>query len=140
MASRIGGAVLAIAVVLGIGTSFSSTAQAQVRGYYWRGGDGYFDRNDNYGYRYDNYGYGVFNRGTVIRIAEQNGYRDGFSIGRRDRLFGRWADCDGSFRLQNAMDGYRPVFGAPWIYRGAFHGGFRRGYDNGFRSVWFHRW
>jgi len=132
-ASKVGGAMLAIAMLMGIGTAFSSTAQAaQVGGYYpYRHGDGDYDRDDNYG---------RFSRGTVIHMAQQNGYRDGFSIGRQDRSSGRRPDLDNSFRFQNAMDGYRPAFGDPAVYRQAYRGAFRRGYDNGFRSAFFRRW
>ena len=131
-ARKIGGAALAIAMLLGIGAAFSSTAQAQSWGWrpYYRG-DGDYDYDDNYG---------RFGRGTVIQIAERFGFRDGFSIGRQDRFSGRRPDFDDSFRFRNAMAGYRPAFGDPELYRQAYRHAFRRGYEQGFRSVGFYRW
>jgi len=128
---RIGGAFLAVAMMAGIAATLGSTAQAQPAGIGQHRGDGDFDRDDNYGF---------FNRAAVIRIAQRNGYNDGFAIGRRDRFSGRRPDFDGSFRFQNAMAGYRPAFGAPGLYRDAYRAAFHRGYDNGFRSAGPFRW
>ncbi len=131
---KIGVASLAIAMMLGIGAAFSSTAQAQVPGFGQYRGDRDFDRGDNYGF----YNNGFSNRGMVIRIAQRNGYNDGFAIGRRDRFSGQRPDCEGSLRFQNAMAGYR--FGDPFLYRQVYRVAFHRGYDNGFRSVGVFRW
>jgi hypothetical protein len=122
---------VAMAMLLGIGTALSSTAQAQPAGIGQYRGDGDFDRDDNYGF---------YGRGAVIRIAQRNGYNDGFAIGRRDRFNGRRPDFDDTFRFQNAMAGYRPGFGDPGLYRQAYRAGFHRGYYNGFRSAGFYRW
>jgi hypothetical protein len=123
---KIGGAFLAVAMMLGIGAAFGSTTQVQAAGMGQYRGDGDFDRDDNYGF---------FNRAAVIRIAQRNGYNDGFANGRRDRFNGRRPDFDDNFRFQNAMAGYRPAFGAPGLYRDAYRAAFHRGYDNGFRSA-----
>lgn len=125
---KIGVAALAIAMMLGIGAAFSSTAQAQPQAF---GQYRDFDRD---------YYRGFYSRGAVIRIAQQNGYNDGFAVGRRDRFSRRFPDCDASFRFQNAMAGYRPVFGDPGLYRQVYRSAFHRGYDNGFRSVALFRW
>jgi hypothetical protein len=128
---KIGLALLAVAMVSGIGTAFSSAAQAQPAGIGQYRGDGDFDRDDNYGF---------YGRGAVIRIAQRNGYNDGFAAGRRDRFSGRRPDFDDTFRFQNAMAGYRPAFGDPGLYRAAYRAAFHRGYDNGFLSGRFYRW
>src|SRR5262245_5329433 len=145
LAKKIGVASLAIAMMLGIGTAFSSTAQAQSLGFgqyrdyrdFDRDRDYRdFDRGDNYGF----YNHGFYNRGLVIRIAQRNGYNDGFALGRRDRFSGRRPDCEGSLGFQNAMTGYRYAFGDPFLYRQVYRNAFHRGYDNGFRTVGFFRW
>lgn len=123
--------VPAIAMLLSCGAALSSTAQAQPPGFAQYRGDGDFDRDDNYGF---------YGRGTVIRIAERNGYNYGFVIGRRDRFSGRRPDFDDSFRFQNAMAGYRPAFGDPGLYRRAYRASFQRGYYDGYRSGGFYRW
>src|SRR5262249_30260236 len=115
LARKIGVAALAIAMMLGIGTAFASTAQAQVPGFaQYRGnwdqyrGNWDLDRDDNYGfYNHGFYNHGFYDRGMVIRIAQRNGYNDGFAVGRRDRFSGQGSNCDGSPRYQNAMAGYR---------------------------------
>ena len=148
LAKKIGVASLAIAMMLGIGTALTSTAQAQVPGFaQYRGnwdqyrGNWDLDRDDNYGfYNHGFYNHGFYDRGMVIRIAQRNGYSDGFALGRRDRFSGQGSNCDGSPRYQNAMAGYRFAFGDPFLYRQAYRAGFHRGYENGFRSVGFFRW
>ena len=128
---KIGIAFLAIAMMAGIGTAFSSTAEAQPPGIGQYRGDRDFGRDENYGF---------FSRAAVIRIAQRNGYSDGFAAGRRDRFSRRRPGFDGSFGFENTMAGYRPAFGDPGLYRQAYRIAFHRGYDNGFRSVGFFRW
>jgi len=141
LAKKIGVAPLAIAMMLGIGTAFTSTAQAQSPGFGQYRGNWDFDRDDNYGsYDHGFYNHGFYNRGMIIRIAQRNGYSDGFALGRRDRFSGRGPDCEGSLRFQNSMAGYRFAFGDPFLYRQVYRVAFHRGYDNGFRSVGFFRW
>src|SRR5260370_5472414 len=131
ISKKAGAAAFTMAMLLGVGAAFSSTAQAQPAGVAQYRGDRDFDRDDNYGF---------YGRGAVIRIAQRNGYSDGFAAGRRDRFSGRRPDFDDRFRFQNSMAGYRPAFGDPGLYREAYRGAFHRGYDNGFRSGGFYRW
>jgi len=137
LTKRIAVASLAIAMMmLGVGTVLSSTAQAQSPGFGQYRDYRDVDRGDNYGF----YNHGFYNRGMVIRIAQRNGYSDGFALGRRDRFSGRRPDCEGSLGFQNAMAGYRFPFGDPSLYRQVYRNAFHRGYDNGFRSAGTFRW
>ena len=109
---KAGLAFLAVAMSLGVGTALSSTIPAQPAGIGQNRGD----------------------RRAVIRMAQRNGYNDGFAAGRRDRINGRRFDADRALRFQNAMAGYRPGFGNAGLYRSTYRAAFREGYDSGFRS------
>jgi hypothetical protein len=83
-----------------------------------------YDRRDGYG-RYD--------RNQIVRIAQQNGYNEGFRHGLEDRQRRRGYDFDDSGRYRDASAGYRLEYGNRETYRQAFREGYRRGYDDGYR-------
>lgn len=79
-------------------------------------------RNDPY------YGYDVY------RVAQDQGYRDGFEQGTKDgRERDRYRPED-SGRYKDATRGYRSEYGNKDGYKQAYRDGFRRGYDQGFRQ------
>jgi len=113
----IGGAILTLAVIFGLSTATSMTAHAQNpydrdRDYRYQDRDwrrDRYDRNSDYGYN-DNY-----------RIAMNQGYQDGFSVGASDAQRGQSYSPQRSRYFQNASSQ-------------AFRDGFVQGYNQGFRQ------
>jgi hypothetical protein len=110
------------------------------------GGDleGVYDNDGGYrddGYNSDDRGWdrggwnnrGRDNRNEILRIAQQNGYRDGLRVGQEDRNR-RGSNFDRSDRFRDALAGYRSEYGNRDFYRQAYRDGFRKGYEEGFRS------
>lgn len=86
--------------------------------------------------RYDDdrdHGRGRYNRDQIIRLARQNGYRDGFRHGQEDRRNrGRYDFQCGNY--QDGMRGYNSDYGDRDLYRQAYREGHRRGYEDGYRG------
>lgn len=76
---------------------------------------------------------GRYNRNEVYRVAQQNGYSDGYRRGVDDLNRRRGYDVDDSNDYRNATRGYRSEYGDREIYRNAYRDGFRQGYEDGFR-------
>jgi hypothetical protein len=92
----------------------------EVYGRDWRDDDWRDDHHDR------------FDRNRVIRIAQENGYRDGNRHGQLDRRNRQRHDYN-SAEYRNALDGYRREFGDREFYQRMYREGYRRGYDDGFR-------
>lgn len=95
---------------------------------YWddrRGNGRWNDRYDDRNRRYD--------RNEVYRIAQQNGYREGFRHGSQDRARRQRYDYDDSREYRSALTGYRSEYGNRSAYQQAFRDGYRRGYDEAYR-------
>jgi hypothetical protein len=88
----------------------------------WRDGDWRDDRGG--------WGRGGF---EAIRIARENGLRDGVRHGQEDRARRRNYDFDDSSDFRNATRGYRSEYGDRDTYRRAYREGFQRGYEEGYR-------
>ncbi len=150
--SRIGGAILALSLLLGIGIMSSLTAQAQYPQYPDRDGQYRRDRDrdwrrnrdrdrdwdrdrdrrdDRYG---RNRGYGNYGRyGNTYRYAEDRGYQDGLNTGSSDANRGQSYDPQRSHYYRNATYGYDSSYGNKGAYKQAYRDGFLRGYEQGYR-------
>ena len=95
--------------------------------YRWRRGRDR-DRDDDRGRR------DRFDRNEVYRIAQQNGYREGFRDGEDDRSHRRRYDYQHSGDYRDALKGYRSEYGDRGVYQQGFRDGYRRGYDDAFRG------
>lgn len=76
---------------------------------------------------------GRFDRNEVYRIAQQNGYREGFEHGNQDRARRRNYDYDDSSEYRNATSGFRSEYRDRNLYQQGFRDGYRRGYEEGYR-------
>jgi flagellar biosynthesis/type III secretory pathway protein FliH len=92
-------------------------------------GRGRDDHNEGWGR-----GRGRYDRNEVLRIAQQNGYREGFEHGQSDRARGRSFSYQHSSEYRNATHGYRWEYGDRALYQQGFRDGYRRGYEAGYRS------
>lgn len=154
--NKIGGAILGVALLLGIGFMTSTTAQAQYRDddYYrqqrayereqrrrqrewerqqrrqnrdWR--DGEWDRNSGYGNsRYGN------SRFDLRQTALNAGYNEGIKEGRNDRNRGDRFEYRDESDYRNADKDYNSRFGNRGLYQQFFRQGFANGYSDGYRG------
>lgn len=111
--SGFGGAVLTLALLIGVGSAMSTTALAQHRN----------DRDRRYGYGND-----------IYRIAQDQGYRDGMDHGAEHARDRQSYNPEGTRHYKDATEGYRSSYGNKDAYKQAYRAGFRRGYDEGFRG------
>ncbi|MER3427828.1 MAG: hypothetical protein C4334_06970 [Pyrinomonas sp.] len=92
------------------------------------------DRRERGRKRHDRDRDGVDDRREIRRYAESVGYREGYRLGREDRLSGRRANYRDSGVYREATIGYRSEYGDIDRYRRSFREGFRRGYEDGYRD------
>lgn len=91
------------------------------------------DRDRDNGYRGWNGSYGAGAYGNGMRVAEQNGYRDGLNDGRHDRSTGH------SFRPTQddnykSAPGYSSSMGDRQQYKNAYRQAYERGYQEGYNG------
>jgi hypothetical protein len=91
---------------------------------YYRNNNGYYNNSYNY----------------VYRIAQQNGYRDGYNKGIEERREGDRYNPQDTRPYRNGLNGYNRNMGNreqyKQIYRQAFLQGFRQGYGNRNNRRW----
>ena len=96
--------------------------------------DNYYDNDPYYrNRRSDDYRNGRYDRNDIYRVAQQNGYSEGFKAGQNDQARRRNYDYTDTNEFRNGMRGYRSEYGDRNLYRQAFQQGFQRGYDDGYR-------
>jgi len=130
--SRIGGAVLALALLLGVGIALSSTARAQYpndrnaqdRQDRDRDNQTRFGRNWD---RYGNYGGSFELRQTALNA----GYNEGIKEGRSDRNHRNRSDYRNRSAYQKATKDYSSKLGDRELYRRYYREGFENGYTDG---------
>jgi hypothetical protein len=154
---KISGALIALAILFGVGIASSATAQAQYRNDRdWRnnrndrnrdsnrdwsndrnrnGVDDRYEQNNNYGYgnngRYgNNGGYG----GNVYASAMNQGYQDGLYTGSNDGQKGQSYNPQRSHFWREANNSSNSGYGNRGQSIQAYRDGFLRGYDAGFRQ------
>lgn len=93
----------------------------------------YYVRPGNYRYGYGGRWYSTSNYGAeMLRMAVQNGYREGMRAGRADRYDGWPGGFRDSFAWRDAAYGFGPGYISRADYAYYFRQGFERGYDDGY--------
>lgn len=114
---------LGFALSLLVGFLLLSTVDVQAQyGRQNRQNDLYEDRND----RYEN------SNSNWYRKAMQQGYQDGFKLGKRDARNGRQTAWRNSGDYRNSNRGYNSRYGGQSAFRRAYQNGFERGYNEAF--------
>ena len=143
LTKRVMGFVFALSLLLGVGMTASSVAQAQDR--YWqrdqirrqrdwerdqrrRQRD---DRRDDR-YDYDRYGYG--GSFQLRQTALNAGYNEGIKEGRKDRNRGERYEFRDEEDYRNANTDYSSRLGSRALYQQYFRQGFQNGYADGYRG------
>ena len=93
----------------------------------------YYARPGQYRYGYGGHWYTTSNYGAeLLRMAVQNGYREGLRAGNADR-YDRWpGGFRDSFAWRDGAYGYGPGYVSRADYTYYFRQGFERGYDDGY--------
>jgi hypothetical protein len=152
LAKRVLGFVFAVSLLLGVGLTASSEANAQYQDPYWRqqreeqreqqrrqrewereqrrrNRD---DRRYDNG-RYDQYGqYGAY--ANFRQTALNAGYNEGIKEGRRDRNRGQRYNLFDLRAYRNADTDYNSRYGNKAMYQQYFRQGFQNGYADGLRG------
>jgi hypothetical protein len=84
--------------------------------------------------RYDD-SYGRYNRDQIIRIAQQNGYRDGYRHGQHCRNQQARYDYESLDEYRDGMRGFRLEYRDRELYRRVYREAYKRGYDDGYRRT-----
>ncbi len=93
----------------------------------------YYVRPAHYRYGYGGRWYSTSNYGAeMLRMAVQNGYREGLRAGRADRYDGWPGGFRDSFAWRDAAYGFGPGYISRADYAYYFRQGFERGYDDGY--------
>ena len=124
--TKLMGASLTLIAMFGLMAATGSAANAQSRDREDR-----YDRTNNW--QWNQRGDWQRRRNEIIRVAQQNGYRDGLSEGRSDRFSHRRYNFSDSIQFRNAMSGYRWEFGDRELYRSTYRDAFRRGYEEAYQ-------
>jgi len=136
--SRVGGAILGIAILFGVGAvpGITTTAQAQ-----WRNDQDRRDRDRDdrdWGRRrrgrdWDRYG--RFGGSYELRQTALNaGYNEGAKEGRKDRSRGRRFSFYDKNEFQKATKDYNSRLGDRELYRRYFQQGYENGYTDAYRG------
>ena len=151
LTKRVLGFVFALSLLLGIGMTASSEAQAQWQDPYWRQqqreqqrrqrqwereqrrrqrqiqrGDWRYNSGDGY----PNYGGSYELRQTALNA----GYNEGIKEGRKDRDRGDRFEFRGEEDFRNANTDYSSRFGNRGLYAQYFRQAFQNGYTDGYRG------
>jgi hypothetical protein len=148
---RIGSAIFALTLLLGIGIATSSTAQAQ-----WQNNDQWRRNRDNereqrrrerqnarrqrrggYGNNggYSNDGYGNYGGSFDLRQTALNaGFADGAKEGRKDRSRNERHDYTDESDFQKATRDYSSRLGDRSLYQRYYREAFANGYDDGYNG------
>ena len=116
---KVGRAIMAFSLLLGIGIVLGSAAQAQ------RPDDRYAQERGRNWERYGNYGGSTELRQTALNA----GYTEGINEGRLNRASGRYADLRNQSTYQRATKDFSPRLGDRELYRRYFREAFEEGYN-----------
>lgn len=144
--SRIGRALLLVALLFGMGFMPNMATRAQDRDERDRqerrdrdrDRDRRDQRDDNYnqnrrGRRWDRYGdYGGSSQ--LRQTALNAGYNEGVKVGRRDYKRGRSSDYRNSSAYRNASTDYNSRLGDKELYRRYYRDGYENGYNDGYNG------
>jgi hypothetical protein len=143
LTKKVIGFVFALSLLLGVGLTASSEAQAQIpswqreqirrqreyeRDQRRRNRDW---RNDD---RYDNDRYGYGGSFQLRQTALNAGYNEGIKEGRKDRSRGERYEFRDEEDYRNANTDYSSRLGSRALYQQYFRQGFQNGYADGYRG------
>ena len=147
LTKRVIGIVFGLSLLLGIGMTASSEAQAQYRDPQWqreqirrqrqwereqrRRQRDY--RNDRV-YRNDDDRYGYGGSFQLRQTALNAGYNEGIKEGRKDRSNGDRFEFRDEEDFRNANTDYSSRLGSRQLYQQYFRQGFQNGYSDGYRG------
>ena len=117
--SKVGRALVAFSLLLGMGIVLGSAVQAQ------NPDDRYAQERGRNWERYGNYGGTTELRQTALNA----GYAEGLNEGRLNRTSGRYADLRNQSTYQRATKDYSPRLGDRELYRRYFREAFEDGYN-----------
>jgi hypothetical protein len=152
LAKRVLGFVFAVSLLLGVGLTASSEANAQYQDPYWRQQREYEReqirrqrewereqrrrnrdyRNDGRYDQYGQYGYGV--SANFRQTALNAGYNEGIKEGRKDRNRGQRYNFWDFRSYRNADTDYNSRYGNRALYQQFYRQGFQNGYADGLRG------
>jgi hypothetical protein len=151
LTKRLMGVVFGLSLLLGIGMTAGSQANAQYRDSQWQREqirrqrewereqrrrqrqsqrDWRYDRNGRYEDNYSNYGGSYQFRQSALNA----GYNEGIKEGRKDRERGDRFDYRDEEDYRNANTGYNSRFGDRSLYAQYFREAFVNGYTDGYRG------
>jgi hypothetical protein len=144
LAKRIMGFVFGLSLLLGIGMSASSEAQAQWqdpswqrdqirRQREWERDQRRRQREAQRNGRYDDDRYGYGGSFQLRQTALNAGYNEGIKEGRKDRSRGERFEYRDEEDFRNANTDYSSRLGDRELYRQYFRQGFVNGYSDGYR-------
>jgi hypothetical protein len=97
----------------------------------WRDNrDPYNQRQDPYNQRQSD----IYGRGSYGNPAADTGYRDGITVGQRDREKGKAFRPDKNDYYEDADHGYQRPFGDKGLYKRQYRDAFRQGYADGYNG------
>jgi len=152
LTKRVIGFVFALSLLLGVGMTASSTAQAQNRSWEreqarrqrewereqqrrhdrdWRNESDRRYENDR---RYDNDRYGYGGSFQLRQTALNAGYNEGIKEGRKDRNNRERFEFRDEEDFRNANTDYSSRLGSRALYQQYFRQGFQNGYTDGYRG------
>ena len=155
LTKRVIGFVFALSLLLGIGMTAGSEAQAQWQDPNWRRQQEREQirrqrewerdqrrrdrqtRRDSRDDRYDRYddGYGYYGGSFQLRQTALNaGYNEGIKEGRKDRNNGDRFEFRDEEDFRNANTDYSSRLGSKALYQQYFRQGFQNGYTDGYRG------
>jgi hypothetical protein len=143
LTKKVIGFVFALSLLLGVGMTASSVAQAQDRSWQreqsrrqreWEREQRRRQRQVQRDGRYDNdrYGYGVSYQ--LRQTALNAGYNEGIKEGRKDRNNGERYEFRDEEDYRNANTDYSSRLGSRELYQQYFRQGFQNGYADGYRG------
>ena len=139
LTKRVIGFVFALSLLLGVGLTASSEAQAQVpswqREQIRRQRDYERDqRRRNRDWRNDDDRYGYGGSFQLRQTALNAGYNEGIKEGRKDRSRGERYEFRDEEDYRNANTDYSSRLGSRALYQQYFRQGFQNGYADGYRG------
>lgn len=152
LTKRVIGFVFALSLLLGIGMTAASEAQAQYRDPSWqreeirrqrewereqRRRQRQAERDWRYNqrdWRYDDDRYGYGGSYNLRQTALNAGYNEGIKEGRKDRSRGERYEFRDEEDYRNANTDYSSRLGNKELYRQYFRQGFQNGYADGYRG------
>src|SRR5215813_213197 len=131
LTKKVIGVVFGLSLLLGIGMTASSVAQAQYQDRNWQREQRRRDREDRRRDRYDDRYGGFF---QLRQTALNAGYNEGIKEGRKDRQRGERFEYRDEEDYRNANTDYSSRLGDRSLYQQYFRQGFVNGYSDGYRG------